>query len=163
MRETKFRAWDKVNKRFCYFSFGQVKIVDDDGNIHNHGMMLHHMGHGFAMSKKEQNEMDRRHAKADYEPEQLYTGLTDKNGKSIYEGDILAGEDGEWTDNDETWLQYIAGIVTWWGNNARFFLSDDLEGYMGDDDKADEPMDWVKYEVIGNIYENRELLDEKSA
>lgn len=136
-REIKFRAWDKEVKAMHYPQFwmqnkgGQPCVKLDDGRFGYHGSSMELM---------------------------QYTGLKDKNGVEIYEGDILAGEDGEWQDNDETWVRYIAGIVTWWDDNARWFLSDDLEGYMGDDDKADEPMDWNKYEVIGNIYENPELL-----
>jgi uncharacterized phage protein (TIGR01671 family) len=137
-REIKFRAWSPDNKRM--FLVEQLRFYGDELAA-------------FEFADDLYNARD---------IVMQYTGLKDKNGTEIYEGDILGSDDGEWQDNDETWLQYIAGIVTWWDNNGRFHLSDDLEGYMGDDDYADVPMEWVKYEVIGNIHENPELLKGKS-
>jgi hypothetical protein len=78
-----------------------------------------------------------------------YTGLHDKNGKEIYEGDVI--------DFGRTYLYSRTEKVEW------------LEGAAGfspftDDDEAEgqaiypEP---CQCEVIGNIYENPELLEAK--
>ena len=81
-----------------------------------------------------------------------YTGLKDKNGKEIYEGDIITCEGGyetiegcsedceeprviEWSDG----LQWVAEC-----KNCR----DNVPLY-----------EWDYNEVIGNIYENPELLN----
>jgi uncharacterized phage protein (TIGR01671 family) len=75
-----------------------------------------------------------------------FTGLYDKNGKDIYEGDIMQAE----VENPCSWL------VVW--NYNGFYL----ERYY-DDGKKDEGYfgiitDW---KVIGNIYDNPELLTNK--
>ncbi len=80
-----------------------------------------------------------------------FTGLLDKNGKEIYEGDILATYEGE----EMGW--YSAGQVYWWEDSASFILAD-KETYMSEDEYADDPQEWNDYEVIGNIYETPELL-----
>ena len=70
------------------------------------------------------------------------TGLKDKNGKLIFEGDIL----------QENWHKYILE----WGNGA-YVIKDIKRGtsYMFTSGLCIE-----KSEVIGNIYENKELLNE---
>ncbi len=69
-----------------------------------------------------------------------YTGLQDVNGKDIYEGDIIKGLDG--TDN-----QGQSNVFYGYGVWQPFAY---LGTYMSSD-----------FEVIGNIYENSELLKDK--
>ena len=72
-----------------------------------------------------------------------YTGLDDKNGKKIFEGDIvkILFEDGT----------YEAGAVVWSDANARYkFHSPDGAAYGIDRT--------VCMEIIGNIHDNPELL-----
>lgn len=70
------------------------------------------------------------------------TGLKDRNGKLIYEGDVL----------QENWHKYILE----WANGA-YVIKDIKRGtsYM-----FTSGMCIHKSEVIGNIYENKELLNE---
>ena len=72
-----------------------------------------------------------------------YTGLKDKNGVEIYEGDIVKAK-GYYQD----WF-----IIEWLGNS--FELCDNKDGFLGDY-LTDE--DWEALEVIGNIHEHPELL-----
>ena len=80
----------------------------------------------------------------DYNTLGQFTGLHDKNGKEIYEGDIVK--------LDSNMLK-ITGIITYHSNEAVFVLKDlhdEIEEclwYMQED-----------LEVIGNIYENEDLL-----
>ena len=70
------------------------------------------------------------------------TGLKDKNGKLIYEGDVI--------ENLIIQAKYIVVF-----SNAKFMLKSTIsESYLSPDTNFDE--------VIGNIYENKELLNENS-
>ena len=76
-----------------------------------------------------------------------YTGLTDKNGKKIFEGDIVAGA--------VHWLGRMKnGVVTF--RDGSFGLI----WYRGDIEQFNPftSMCNVEYEVIGNIHDNPELL-----
>lgn len=74
-----------------------------------------------------------------------YTGLTDKNGTKIFEGDILSAHLDDGYPENETMLEVVWHNNGWYGKNGKFF--DDFDN------------GFEKYfEVIGNIHDNPELL-----
>jgi len=77
-----------------------------------------------------------------YSEKQLYTGLKDKNGKEIYGGDIVKTDEAGW----------VAQVI---------YSRDDFM-CIGLDEKGFSAMcNWEEFEVIGNIYENPNLLDQR--
>jgi uncharacterized phage protein (TIGR01671 family) len=75
-----------------------------------------------------------------------YTGLKDKNGKEIYEGDICNCREYE-----------CFGKIEWNEDNAGFYFYVVVEGGGFDEECLYEYAD--ELEVIGNIYDNPELLE----
>lgn len=152
MREIKFRAWSPENKEIIYFD---NKKAAKDRYIAEHLMMLmaneHYAGKDLLMQ---------------------YTGLKDKNGVEIYEGDIVKCY----------WLAELGiteidcfhtGIIRF--VDCRFEVSFSDRAYIRNvcEDGVysvteleltccsyDEDCH-LEYEVIGNIYENPDLLEGK--
>lgn len=119
MREIKFRSWSKTpfgNYRMSYRPSAGYNPSDINNAIN--------------YESKERILMQ-------------YTGLTDKNGTEIYEGDILRGYDGS---DDKTGEIFV---VKWSDFYTGFYpLNSDTVLVNRD-----------TFEVIGNIYEHPELLE----
>ena len=131
MREILFRAKRLNNKEWVY------------------GYYVHQFGaHEIRVKKTDEYDNEGYHI----DPETLgqYTGLTDKNGKKIFEGDILKISEGN--DEDDYVIRKVyayRGVLCvdyWtpdWDFNALAFLDNDT-GYV--------------FEIIGNVHDNPELL-----
>lgn len=82
----------------------------------------------------------------DIDPETIgqYTGLTDKNGKKIFEGDIVEGLDYTAEDGGYGIIGFDEGAFEVSNNDicGTFY-----ENYWGTD-----------FEIIGNVYDNPELM-----
>lgn len=123
MRALKFRAWEKVEKKMLF---------DADP---------------FALYVSGSNEplLSKEHRNEDCIFEQ-YTGLKDKNGEMIYEGDVVL----DCYDGDD------AFIVEWDKDTASFILTD-AEHILNVSFDNFYPDKYL--EIIGNIHENKELLE----
>lgn len=107
-RELKFRIWDNGTKNMReVFSFCKdyIKVIVD-GNVYKWN-------------------------RPNFEPIMQYTGLNDRTGKPIYEGDIIK----DW-----------CGI-----REVKFTIGDNMQGY-------DLEIDDTDLEVLGNIFEHPHLL-----
>lgn len=115
MRKIKFRAWED----------GKMRRVDS-----------------FTWEEDWNYDVDLAKAAEPYAILMQFTGLTDKNGKEIYEGDVLGADHTpntytvQWDDAKSGWsVDGCTGYLRAWLNSWTLPL-----------------------EVIGNIYENKELL-----
>ena len=93
-----------------------------------------------------------------------YTGLTDKNGKKIFEGDILRGFEYPFCSNINGEFNYFAEIV-WFDDSSAFGTYTFKNPKSNVRDISEGNTDYLEYfnadkwEVIGNIYDNPELLE----
>lgn len=130
MREIKFRAWDGKEK-IMWIDIHLTDVDSDDGS------------NGFLVDRIRNGKLEESFLFGNYSDEHIvwmqYTGLHDKNGKEIYEGDILSFE---------VFAYKTQGIVKYIENG--FWLTNEIgDRYVPD----------LEYsEVIGNIYENPELV-----
>lgn len=125
MHEIKVRAWYKPYKQMC-----QVESLRFDGNGVYTAVLI------------EESFYDRRIVEADEIVIEQYTGLKDKNGTDIYEGDILIDDTGEPV---EYWVVKFAD-----------------GGFVGEcAGVAESLFELTNLEVVGNIHEDSELVEEK--
>lgn len=131
LQDFDFRIWDDETKEYI-INPTLVRAIDS-GEIF--------CGSAMANSKKGL-DVKMKHNEDHLELE-LWTGYLDKNGKKIYEGDIL--------ENKMTMEDLPYKVVFKWG---AFYLVE-IDG--NDEDLMSEFL-FMELEVIGNIHENPELL-----
>ena len=124
----KFRVWDKLDKE-----------IYEVGEIHWSRGEFDFIGDGITF-KRDADEVELMQS----------TGLFDKNGKEIFEGDIVQFED-YYEVSDSLYIN--KGIIEWCQggfhvtNRDSVLMEDLLDG------------DSLDVTIIGNIYENPELLE----
>ena len=132
MRESKFKAWD--SKKNDWFDDSGVLYIELNGVIN------------FGWNGEIMDDYTDRIVLL------LYTGLKDKKGVEICEGDIVYYEEdtyivrfGKFTDFDDLQTPPL--------RQTGFYISDIRTNETF-------PFYSMAYEVIGNIYENKELLED---
>lgn len=80
-----------------------------------------------------------------------FAGLIDKNGKEIYEGDIIVGDIPELLNSSN-----LTGVVKY--QDSGFIVK--IPNRKSWEIQKVGFCSFVNYEVIGNIYDNAELLGE---
>lgn len=137
-RELKFRFWNKLARRFQPPS---KYAIDGEGKLVVYDYEVGHYNDPIPFSQ------------SCIVPQQ-YTGLKDKNGKEIYEGDIVSYEAGEPNRNDGSFYKSISEVKF---ENGAFWprpMKEECED------------SWYDYElknicIIGNTFETPELLNVK--
>ena len=122
MRELKFRAWDN--------DFKQMGLVNDAKFVN--GRIIGAKGVNWDSKVIVMQ----------------FTGLTDKNGKEIYEGDIMK-KDYLSIDPNLKIAVFHNGSFGYYPNNRS--LEDNFKTFSAS-------VNWNSFEVIGNIYSNPNLL-----
>jgi uncharacterized phage protein (TIGR01671 family) len=139
-REIKFRAWDNGAKKWLlgyeypnlggFSLFGEIMLMSEWSQILN----------AYILNREAYN-----HNEGDLIVMQ-FTGLKDKNGKEVFEGDIL-----QWTSSNPFSIGEIRKVKVEYVE-ARFWCTGTIGVYLA------ELLSAEKCEVIGNIYENPEYL-----
>lgn len=136
MREIKFRLINKETNEIVGYEW-----LEDEGWKHSlpeKGIISNGVFHGMKVNK----EFIRVQ----------FTGLLDKNSKEIYEGDILKEYWKPCEDDTAVWGEYIGKIFY---EDAGYWTKSKNHHHA-----ITETYD--SYEVIGNIFQNKDILDENS-
>ena len=146
MREIKFRGKSLSNGEWVYGFYTQGGYYDPNSSE----MKVRHLIHCDIV--------------VDVDPDTIgqFTGLHDKNGKEIYEGDIV---DNSWCFADKGVVcfgeyQHLNAQIGYKNGDVGFYIK-----HLGEKASITRPdilFFAANCEVIGNIYDNPNLLEEES-
>ena len=164
MRDILFRAKLKDTNYWAegfYCSMRETTYCCEE-DYKRHPVPLHHL---IAVDEMTDWGLPNRLRLYEINPETLcqYTGLCDKNGKKIFEGDILRGFQYPFCYDGE--YNYYAEIIFVNCSFMTYTHKNPLSYVVGISDGNTELMEcWVSedWEVIGNIYDNPELLEDEN-
>lgn len=146
MRQIKLRAWDIKGNQYWGSTEGDWKIELHDGQSPQLFIFDYECEHGSWIEIED----------VVFEE---YTGLKDKNGAEIFEGDILTSDDYPYQDKGK---YNYHGVIEWIDEWASFGITKRLANSekRGISDGISEQIEDVSdFEVIGNIHDNPELLE----
>ena len=161
MREIKFRGYDAESKVWRYGNYMHIEDItlcviydsqeewEKDYEKNNH--------HWIVWNGSSDWNMPKPHYKSEVDGDTVgqYTGLKDKNGKEIYEGDIIKTrfQDAHIGAVEQ---DYFLEVV--WNKNFSAFAFKEYEDIFGTQILC--PQNQYNFEVVGNVYENSELQKE---
>jgi uncharacterized phage protein (TIGR01671 family) len=143
MREIKFRCWDKITTTMV-----DAKTIEFDNNGLNKFTGKNYLTEISYRIRKDDNIHYQNRYKSEFELMQ-YTGLNDKNGKEIYEGDILQPK-----NNAKEFYEVVFHDA---GFKRKYTFTQKYEGKSWIEIRYFEIFG-TSHVVVGNIYENPELI-----
>jgi len=128
MREILFRAWDKTTNKYRKFDgMHDTMIIDESGEICYYNLQNGSGGDEYILEQ--------------------FTGLTDKNGVKIFEGDLI-------------YIGESLHVIVW--NEKGYWLCKPTKGntyYYTGRALWFKDTEFPHATVIGNIHDNKELLE----
>jgi uncharacterized phage protein (TIGR01671 family) len=136
MKKTEFRVWIKDEDKMVYSRKGE-NFISLDGSYYK---IIYNMANSKKMILSKEND--------DNIELMQFTGLLDKNGKKIFEGDILNFKNANGLNDN-------IGLVIWENNFYAYYIKNDNEKIYNPIYDITAP---AIIEIIGNKYENSEVL-----
>lgn len=156
MREIKFRAWDELEKRMW--------TLEDAGEDSGHGSVQYFSENGSLEFGRLESYDTGLGVNSHFTkfPLMQYTGMKDKNGNEIYEGDVLEfvydERQGGGYRRRTINAKVVDGVIFEYKTSGYYVLYKSLRG-----EDVKHRLDWSfvkESEIVGNIYENPKLLEE---
>lgn len=150
LKDFDFRIWDNIGKKYIKTPHGLFIENTEHNNasncdriIANYEQRAFYIDNPYDWKNKEYFNNENAFSI------ELFTGFYDKNGKKIYEGDIL------YYFKDCSKGEVFKYQVLF--KEGAFYLFESYDGFVDDEDLITE-FDLKELQVMGNIHENSELI-----